>query len=123
MANTKITNAVVGLNGATAEYDGAGNAILNYSPLVKMTAGTAFDLDYSAADNKLVILVQNGGSSAATVTISKGDMIQGVSPLEISCASGITAIVLDSGAYKKKDGTVELKASASVSVGVVKMPI
>lgn len=115
MADVKIS--YVGLNGVEAEVHN-GETIKTYNPLVEAVSGTSFTLDLKdVADNELVILVT--ASANATVTFKAGELLQGVEDLEVPVKSGQTAICIESGKFKKKNGKVDFTSSASVSVGAV----
>ena len=91
MAATAIALTKIPLNGgvelpATAALDG--------------TAGA--EIQFDGQDTKIVILIENGGSSAGDVTFKAGNGIQGVADLVVNVANGKTkAVVLESGAFKK----------------------
>lgn len=80
------------------------------------------------ADFKRVILVNNTSSSAVTVTVKKGNGIQGVKDLDSFsvAASGIAAIRLDDGRYKNVSGTdkdyIIVTPSAATPMAVVELP-
>ena len=64
---------------------------------VTFTAGSTdgVKIPMSGKDNKIVILVQNSGSSAATVKVKAGNGLQGISDSEVySVAAGGLAVVL-----------------------------
>ena len=64
------------------------------------TAGA--EIQFDGQDTKIVILIENGGSSAGDVTFKAGNGIQGVADLVVNVANGKTkAVVLESGAFKK----------------------
>lgn len=94
---------------------------------VEVPAGTAIttagiEVDFNGQDDRTLLLVTSGASSAVTLTILNGNGIQAVGDETISVAAGKTvAIVLESMRYKNlKNGTVKLKASAT---GLTVQPI
>ncbi|MFQ7004964.1 MAG: hypothetical protein ACLRRT_15625 [Ruthenibacterium lactatiformans] len=91
MAATAIALTKIPLNGgvelpATAALDG--------------TAGA--EIQFDGQDTKIVILIENGGSSAGDA-FKAGNGIQGVADLVVNVANGKTkAVVLESGAFKRR---------------------
>ena len=89
MAATAIALTKIPLNGgvelpAAAALDG--------------TAGA--EIQFDEQDTKIVILIENSGSSAGDVTFKAGNGIQGVADLVVNVANGKTkAVVLESGAF------------------------
>ena len=85
-----------------------------------------FYVDAKGGDYKTLLLFT--ASSAATVTISVGNGIQGAGEdLAISVGAGKTVgVVVDSGYYKFVSGdekdTFKITASAAVTVSVVELP-
>lgn len=79
-------------------------------------------------DEKYVVLIQNTDTdNDETVTIKKGNGIQGVADYAAKVGKGKTvAISLDSGAYKNVSGTdkgkVVITGAADVKVAVVVLP-
>ena len=94
MAKVVITNDVVEFNKPTT---------------VNLTAGTTdgFLFDFSPADNKMVLLFQNTAEAAGTVTVKKGNGLQGVKDLDTLSipAAGFVVYELESGAFKNVSGT------------------
>lgn len=98
---------------------------------VTFTAGTTdgVKIPMSGKDNKVVILAQNTGSSAATVKVKAGNGLQGISDSETYsvAASGFAAINLESGVYKKVSGedkgyALLIPSSADVKFAVIVLP-
>lgn len=117
MAATAITNTVLAFNGAkimpaTAAVDATDGALI--------TCG--------AADQKMLIIIENSDSTnAETVTIKKGDGVQGVADLALSIPKSEThTIVVESGKYKNLTGTlkgkIKITASADVKIACVVLP-
>ncbi len=74
------------------------------------------------ATAKIVILIENGGSSAGDVTFKAGNGIQGVADLVVNVANGKTkAVVLESGAFKKA-GKVYVTGSATMKAAALLLP-
>lgn len=105
---------------------------LNDWKALTFTAGTTdgFKVPATNGDWKRVVLVQNTDTSAAiTVTVKKGNGIQGVKDLDaFSVAAGKTvAIRLDDGRYKNvsgedKDYILIVPSSTKASMSVVELP-
>lgn len=81
----------------------------------------------SARDDKVLLLVQNGGSSAETLTVKAGNGIQGVDNLTVSiAASSTTAVVLSSGRFKQMSGAnkgkVLFTGSADLKIAAFELP-
>jgi len=73
-------------------------------------------------DTKIVILIENGGSSAGDVTFKAGNGIQGVADLVVNVANGKTkAVVLESGAFKKA-GKVYVTGAATMKAAALLLP-
>ena len=98
---------------------------------VTFTAGSTdgVKIPMSGKDNKIVILVQNSGSAAATVKVKAGNGIQGVNDLAAFSVAGSTtaAINLESGAYKFVSGedkgyALLVPSSADLKFAVVVLP-
>ena len=108
MAVTKIEKQVLGINKFGK---------VEFTALSSTADG--FVLEWDVKDERSVLVVQNGGSAAATVVVKKGNGIQGVKDLaSYSVGAGeIAAVVLDSGAFKNVSGadkgTVKVTGSAT----------
>ena len=85
-----------------------------------VTVATAVEWD--GGDHKTVLVVNNTGSSAATLTVLAGNGLQGVSDLVVSIPAGINLIKLESGRFLnvsgENKGKIVIKSSAAVAVGV-----
>lgn len=83
-------------------------------------------LDFS--DEKCLILVQNGATSAKSVTVKAGNGIQGVNDLVHSVpASSSVILAIDSGRFKNVSGAEKGKVifagtSADIKIAVFKLP-
>ena len=88
-----------------------------------LSANTATPIAWDEDDNKSILVVNNTGSSAATLTVLAGNGLQGVADLAVSIPAGINLLKLESGRFKNisgdNKGKIVLKASAAVAVGVV----
>lgn len=98
---------------------------------VTFTAGSTdgVKIPMSGKDNKIVILAQNSGSSAATVKVKAGNGLQGISDSEVYsvAAGGLAAINLESGVYKFVSGedkgyALLVPSSADVKFAAVVLP-
>lgn len=80
------------------------------------------------ADFKRVVLVNNTGTSAVTVTVKQGNGIQGAKDLDTYSVAGgkIAAIRLDDGRYKNVSGDdkdyILIVPSAAVNIAVIELP-
>lgn len=89
------------------------------------TAGAYYE--HKERDDKYVIIAQNTAEAAGTLTIKKGNGIQGVADNVITIAAGKTvAINLESGCYKNvsgdNKGRVIMTGAATIKVAVIKLP-
>lgn len=86
------------------------------------------ELTMEGDDDKYLLLLQNSASAAKSVTVKKGNGLQGVADLtETLAASSYTAIVLESGHFKNVSGADKGKVvitggSADVKVAVFRLP-
>lgn len=101
---------------------------LNTAMFTAIDATSGAEFDMSARDDKLLVIVQNGATSAKNVTVHHGDGIQGVCDLTASvAASSYTFVNLDSGRFKVMSGDDKGKClitggSADIKVAVFKLP-
>lgn len=112
MAVTKVEKQVLGINNF---------ADIEFTALTSATDG--FEAEWHVKDERTVLLIKNTGSSAVTVTVKKGEGLQGVKDLSYSVAgSAVSGIVIDSGSFKNFDSTVKVTASATgVSAALVEL--
>lgn len=98
---------------------------------VVFTAGSTdgFRVDMTGKDNKICLLLQNGGEAAATVIVKKGNGLQGVNDLEeYTIKAGKFACVnLESGAFKNVSGddqgyAIIVPSSADVKCAEILLP-
>lgn len=88
----------------------------------------AFTVDAKGGDYKTLLIFANAGDASATVTIAKGNGIQGVgADLVITVGAGKeVAVVLDSGYFKNVSGTnkdlIKITPSAALTVKVIELP-
>ena len=93
---------------------------------VDATSGA--ELTMEAGDDKYLILAHNDATSAKTVTVKKGNGLQGVADLTVSlAASSYTAIVLESGHFKNVSGddkgkVIIMGGSTDIKLAVFKLP-
>lgn len=91
-------------------------------------AADGAEIDYSARDDKMLVLLQNVTDSAVTVTVKAGNGIQGVCDLSFELAgSAAVTLALESGRFKnvsgENKGKVILAASAAgVGAMAFKLP-
>lgn len=98
---------------------------------VAFTAGATDGIlvPMTGKDHKILVLVQNTGTGAGTVTVKHGNGIQGVNDLAAYsiAASGIAAINLEAGAFKNvsgedKDYCLIIPSAATIKCAVVELP-
>ena len=100
-------------------------ATANLTVALDGTAGAYYE--HKERDDKYVIIAQNTAEAAGTLTIKKGNGIQGVADNVIAIAAGKTvAINLESGCYKNVSGDnkvrVIMTGAATIKVAVIKLP-
>lgn len=100
-------------------------AIVERNVPVKITTTSvtaATPVEWVGGDHKAVLVINNTGSSAATVTVLAGNGLQGMSDLVISVPAGINLLKLESGRFLNVSGDykgkIVIKSSAAVAVGV-----
>lgn len=89
------------------------------------TDGVAFE--YNEADEKTVFIVKNTASADGTITVVKGNGLQGVADITLTAVKSAESIfTLDSMLFKNGSGTnkgkVVLKGAATLSVAVIALP-
>ena len=91
--------------------------------LVALTANTAKAIDWKENDNKMILVVQNSGSAATTLTVKAGNGIQGVADLTLTVPAGVNLVKLESGRFKnvsgENKGKIVVVSTGTPSVGVV----
>lgn len=91
--------------------------------LAALTANTQKALEWSENDNKMILVIQNGGDSAVTLTVKAGNGIQGVGDLTLSAPKGVSLVKLESGRFKfisgDNKGKIVVVSTGTPSVGVV----
>lgn len=90
--------------------------------LTALTANTEKALEWSENDAKMILVVNNGGDAAVSLTVKAGNGIQGVADLTLSIPKGVSLVKLDSGRYKfvsgPNKGKIVVKSAGTPSVGV-----
>ncbi len=94
--------------------------------LTTLTANTPAAIDFDGADERIVVLVKNDTSSAATLTIKAGNGLQGVNDLVLTVPkSAVSLVKLDSGRFKNVSddykGKIVVVSATALSVGVTAM--
>lgn len=115
MAVTTVTPVKLGLN----TFEEA----LTFTQASSATDG--YVVPFTDTDTKTLFLFQNTATTSQTVTIKKGNGIQGVADLtsgEIA-ASGVAAITVDSGRFKHVSGDLKGKIQIIPSDVKVKMAV
>ena len=91
--------------------------------LVALTANTAKAIDWKENDNKMILVVQNSGSNATTLTVKAGNGIQCVADLTLTVPVGVNLVKLESGRFKnvsgENKGKIVVVSTGAPSVGVV----
>lgn len=92
--------------------------------LQTLTASTDTALEWPESDEKMILVLQNTATSAATLTVKSGNGIQGVVNKALTVpASSVCVVKLDSGRFKnvrgENKGKIVINASAALKAGVV----
>ena len=100
------------------------NAILELDDFESAGANEEVLLPFNEADQKIVVLIKNSGAEAI-ITVKPGDSaFAGEADYELKVSANATsAMALESGRFKKKDGAVHLVSTAdTLSYQVIAMP-
>lgn len=101
------------------------NEILNVTTEALAGATTDKALAWNGNDDRLILVVENSGSTDGSITIKAGDGIQGVNDLTLTAKAGINLVKLDSGRFKNVTGTnkgkIVVRGAASIKVAVVEL--
>lgn len=89
-----------------------------------LTASTDTALPWPESDEKMILVIQNTATSAATLTVKAGNGIQGKVNNALTVPASSTCVVkLDSGRFKNvsgdNKGKIVVNASAALKVGTV----
>lgn len=115
MATKNITRSIVNLNEVTK------------IPLTSVTSADDIYFDYNGAGDEKLVILANGN---VTLTLKKGNMIQGVTDVSGSVTT-CGVIRVDSGLFKaaKNDtdtkavkGKVYMKSSGNATVALIQLP-
>ena len=91
--------------------------------LTALTANTAKAIEWKENDNKMILVVQNSGSAATTLTVKAGNGIQGAADLTLTVPVGVNLVKLESGRFKnvsgENKGKIVVVSPGTPSVGVV----
>nr|DAQ49148.1 MAG TPA: hypothetical protein [Caudoviricetes sp.] len=91
--------------------------------LTALTANTEKAIDWSESDERITLVIVNGGDAATSLTVKAGNGIQGVTDLTLTVQKGTSLVKLESGLYKNvsgiNKGKVVVKSAGTPSVGVV----
>lgn len=110
------------------------NTVLSFNTMAAMPATAAVDATDGAlitcdkADQKMLIVIENSDTvNAETVTIKKGNGVQGVADLAVSVPKSETKVItVESGKYKNISGTlkgkIKITASADVKIACIVLP-
>ncbi len=72
--------------------------------LAALTADEEKTLDWKENDNKMILVINNTGSAATTLTVKAGNGIQGVCDLTLAVPVGVSLVKLESGRFKFVSG-------------------
>ncbi|MBQ9760139.1 MAG: hypothetical protein IJW16_02190 [Clostridia bacterium] len=93
--------------------------------LSALTASTPTAIEWSENDQKMILVINNAGSAATTLTVKAGNGIQGVNDSVLTVPKGISLVKLESGRFKnvtgENKGKIVVVAAAALSVGVCAM--
>ncbi len=116
MSATAITNAKLKLNEGTAmptavAADATDGALVDYT---------------GREDGRILLLLENSGTSAATATIKAGNALQGTEDLAVSIAgSGTSVVTVESGkfvnVYGPNKGKLQVTGTG-VKVAAIELP-
>lgn len=73
--------------------------------LVALTANTQKALDWTENDHNMILVIDNGGTAATTLTVKAGNGIQGVCDLALTVPVGVSLVKLESGRFKFVSGS------------------
>ena len=104
------------------------NMFSAFTTLTEAVTADGAEFEMSERDDKYLILIQNGATSAGTVTVKAGNGLQGVADLtETVAGSGYACVALESGHFKNVAGDDKGKviltgSSTSIKLAVFKLP-
>lgn len=91
--------------------------------LTALTANTETALGWGEGDDKMILVVNNGGDAATNLIVKAGNGIQGVADLTLTVPKGVSLVKLESGRFKfvsgANKGKIVVKSAGTPSVGVV----
>lgn len=91
-------------------------------PALTALDGEGARIPFTGQDTKILILIENSATSAASVTFKAGSGIQGVADLTVEIAGSKTmAFVLESGRYKRQ-GAVTVTGPTTLKAGALLLP-
>lgn len=84
-------------------------------------------INYDGNDGKILVMMENVGSSSEDVTIKAGNSIQGVKDIVFSIGTAVKyGLVLESGKFKVMNGDnkdyVMIDASSNIKISAVELP-
>lgn len=94
---------------------------------VTVDATDGAKIDYDGNDGKILVIMENTGSSEATVTVKAGNSIQGVNDAVFSVGTELKyGFVFESGKFKVMNGVdkccVLIEAPDSIKITAVELP-
>lgn len=101
------------------------NEILNVTTVALAGASTDTALEWNGSDDRLILVVENSGSTDGSITIKAGDGIQGVNDLTLTVKAGLNLVKLESGRFKNVTGTnkgkILVRGANTIKVKVVEL--
>ena len=90
--------------------------------VVSISSGTSKALEWSENDEKMVLVINNEGSSSAALTVKAGNGIMGVTDLALTVPQGISLVKLESSRFKnvsgENKGKIVVQANSALKIGV-----
>lgn len=101
------------------------NEILNVTTVALAGATTDKAFEWNGNDDRLILVVENSGTTDGSITIKAGDGIQGVNDLTLTVKAGTNLVKLDSGRFKNVTGTnkgkILVSGATTIKVAVVEL--
>ncbi len=90
--------------------------------LTALAANTNKAIEWSENDDKMILVVNNTGSAATTLTVKAGNGIQAVRDLTLNVPVGVSFVKLESGRFKfvtgENKGKIVVVSPGTPKVGV-----
>ena len=89
--------------------------------LSALAASTPTAIEWPESDEKMILVINNAGDAATTLTVKAGNGIQGVNDSVLAIPKGVSLVKLESGRFKnvsgENKGKIVVVAAAALSVG------